>query len=369
MNAFPLLCMISLLVCMIPSNIGCCEDTASGGSLRLDTIAEIDCKQPVGLVAISESGKTVCAATFSLNGEPVYSPAKFNTELMVAQSQHKFAAKVELRFPGHRIDHLSLSNDGQCLAHSISGRTARLVALGEHGHGSFFSSGSDVVLCAISPTTHTLAYIEEEESEDSHSLIRTLHLTRSDATSGRSEKIDMNHATRMIAWSRDEGVMAVVTGRYKVELWKGSPARVSTVIERRSEDEGLDYEITGIAFSPDGTLLCCSGQAGFTIWKLPEARLVADFKDTTVFISEIAFSADSSKLVACEHVVSGELLQPGRIPVGTSISRWSIGDGKVSRTGQTSLAFTAAKFSNSGTALCFVAPKQPSVVQLARLAE
>jgi WD40 repeat protein len=179
----------------------------------------------------------------------------------------------------------------------------------------------------------------------------------------------MKHATKMIAWSRDESVMAVVTGRYKVELWKGSPLRMDTLIERRSEDVGLEYVITGIAFSPDGTLLCCSGQAGFTIWQLPEAKLIADFNDSTVFISEITFSADSSQLVACEHVVSGELLQPGRIPVGTSISRWSISDGRVSRTGQTSLAFTVAKFSNSGTELCYVAPKQPNVVQLARLAE
>ena len=150
------------------------------------------------------------------------------------------------------------------------------------------SSGSGVSEVAFSPDGTLLATADGNDSEylwsmPSGRLVATL--TRPNA----------GGAPYGMAFSTDGTRLAVGEGAFQSVLWDVTTRRLLFNLKDATG-------ISGVAFSPDGKLLACSGGAAF-VWDVATGQRVANLYDdpgTKSDVNDVAFSPDGSRLATVD---------------------------------------------------------------------
>jgi WD40 repeat protein len=245
-------------------------------------------------VALSPDGRTIAAATYGRNRNPIF-----------LWDAHTGATRHVLR--GHREGVLAVafSPDGKALASASYDQTVRLWDP---------ASGGEVrTLAGHQGSAYAVAFSPDGTVLASGGDDRAVRLW--DVRTGKATARLEGHkgAVLSVAFARDRPLLASSGGDGTVRLWDPVAARESRTLT------GHRGDVSSVALSPDGRLLASASRDGTVrLWDVARGaelrRLPADRLD----FSSVAFSADGKRLAAgalsngicCWDVASGAELFP-----------------------------------------------------------
>lgn len=181
---------------------------------------------------------------------------------------------------------------------------------------SLVRRGSPIRAAAFARDERTVAFLDYRGAV---TLMEVDYLQK--AGQPRRELEDSTAAGRCLAFSPDGTRLAVACNDNGVRLWDWTAGKQVATLTGGYRGAAKHNEVMSVAFTPDGQTLAASVPgAGITLWDLRTNRLKGQLPlpgDTAV---EIAFTADSTELVAIRRsdfrVVCWNLATLGEKPLG-----------------------------------------------------